>query len=49
MTTTSFSTPRDLLRYAVTRFNGAKPLLTRLIAATLEPVPAIEDEITRRG
>ena len=24
MTTTSFSTPRDLLRYAVTRFNGAK-------------------------
>ena len=24
MTTTPFSTPRDLLRYAVTRFNGAK-------------------------
>ena len=24
MTTTTFSTPRDLLRYAVTRFNGAK-------------------------
>jgi ribosomal protein L3 glutamine methyltransferase len=24
MTTTNFSTPRDLLRYAVTRFNGAK-------------------------
>ena len=24
MTTTSFSTPRDLLRYAITRFNGAK-------------------------
>ena len=24
MTTTNFSTPRDLLRYAVTRFNTAK-------------------------
>ncbi len=24
MTTTNFSTPRDLLRYAITRFNGAK-------------------------
>ena len=24
MTTTHFCTPRDLLRYAVTRFNGAK-------------------------
>jgi ribosomal protein L3 glutamine methyltransferase len=24
MTTTPFSTPRDLLRYAVTRFNAAK-------------------------
>src|ERR1700712_5538638 len=24
MTTSSFSTPRDLLRYAVTRFNAAK-------------------------
>jgi len=24
MTTTTFSTPRDLLRYAITRFNGAK-------------------------
>jgi hypothetical protein len=24
MTTTNFSTPRDLLRYAVTRFNAAK-------------------------
>jgi ribosomal protein L3 glutamine methyltransferase len=24
MTNTTFSTPRDLLRYAITRFNGAK-------------------------
>ena len=24
MTTTQFTTPRDLLRYAVTRFNAAK-------------------------
>ncbi|HYG62715.1 MAG TPA: 3'(2'),5'-bisphosphate nucleotidase CysQ [Thermoanaerobaculia bacterium] len=32
-----------------TRFNRAKPLLTRLIAATPELVPAIEEEITRRG
>jgi myo-inositol-1(or 4)-monophosphatase len=32
-----------------TRFNRAKPLLTRLIAATPELVPEIEEEIARRG